>query len=145
MKRLLLAVFACLLFSFSNTQAQELGIRVGEVLGKDFAVDGVFSTGKFNRVHANLSINDGNVFAEVLWDFIYKPIGDKGLHWYAGAGPFVGLGDDFQFGAVTELGLEYRFGGAPLVLGLDWRPTFQIIDETNSSTDFYGVNFRYIF
>ena len=71
------------------------------------------------------------------------------IGWYAGAGATLGLplqsGVDFDLGAVGELGLEYRFEGAPIVLGLDYRPTFTIIEETDFDFVTFGLNVRYVF
>ena len=38
----------------SVAKSQELGIRFGDVVGNDVAVDALFSTGKFSRVHADV-------------------------------------------------------------------------------------------
>lgn len=38
-----------------TTQAQEIGIRFGHINGNNVALDGIFSTGEFSRVHANVS------------------------------------------------------------------------------------------
>ena len=80
-----------------------------------------------------------------LWDFLYKPLGGEAFNWYVGAGPFVGLGDDFILGGVGEVGIEYHFTGAPLALGIDWRPAFRLIDETDFSANGFGFNLRYVF
>jgi hypothetical protein len=102
--------------------AQEIGVRFGEVSGaNNVAVDGVFQLGELSRVHANISFGDG-VGIDALWDFVYKPLGDDNFHWYAGVGPSLYFGDDFLLGASGEIGIEYVFDGAPIVIGLDYRP-----------------------
>ncbi|HZX75187.1 MAG TPA: outer membrane insertion C- signal, partial [Cyclobacteriaceae bacterium] len=50
----------------SAAQAQELGVRFGDVLGNDVAVDALFSAGKFSRIHADVSFGSG-VGVEALW------------------------------------------------------------------------------
>ncbi|MFT6971330.1 MAG: hypothetical protein ACJAXX_001899 [Roseivirga sp.] len=140
--------FGCLLgamFISFNSNAQELGVRFGNVTGGDYAIDAVFGTAKFSRIHANLSFGSEVVGIEALWDFIYRPIGVEAINWYVGVGPFLGLGNDFSLGAVGEIGLEYRFVEIPLAIGLDWRPAFEIIDETNFVPDGFGFNIRYVF
>ena len=126
-----------------NTEAQEIGVRFGDVIGGNIAVDGVLSTGKYNRIHADVSFGNG-LGVDFLWDF-YRPMSNEALNWYIGAGPYAVLGDPFQLGAAGELGLEYRFKGVPVVLGADWRPYFRLIDNTDIWFNSFGVNIRWIF
>ena len=153
MKKILFIV-AVLIVSISVSNAQELGIRFGDVSGGSVAVDGVFSTGEFSRIHADISFGDG-VGADVLWDFLYQPLGDD-FNWYVGVGPYLGIfdtnndkedGDDTEFnlGVVGEIGIEYRFNGVPISLSVDYRPQFEIVDETSFHWGGYGFNVRYIF
>jgi len=51
--------------------------------------------------------------------FLYKPLGEEALNWYAGVGSFIRIDDPFYLGIVGELGLEYRFKSVPIVLGGD--------------------------
>ena len=126
-------------------RAQELGIRFGNALGNknSAAIDGVFALGKFSRIHADVSFGNG-VGVEALWDFLYRPLSDSPINWYVGVGPSAFLGDPFILGASGEIGLEYRFKDAPLAIGLDWRPTFIIIENTNFTNSF-GLNVWYVF
>ena len=126
-------------------KAQELGIRFGNALGNksSAAIDGVFALGKFSRIHADVSFGNG-VGVEALWDFMYRPLSDSPINWYLGVGPSAFLGSPFALGASGEIGLEYRFKDAPLAIGLDWRPTFIIVETTNFTNSF-GLNVRYVF
>lgn len=69
------------------------------------------------------------------------------LNWYYGFGAHVGFfdanrnrywGDDGRdytvVGVDGILGIEYRFTEIPIVLGVDWKPSFDILGYT----DFYG-------
>lgn len=123
--------------------AQELGIRFGQVSGENnVAVDGIFQAGP-GRIHANVSFGDG-VGLDALWDFIYKPLGEENFNWYVGVGPSVYFGDDFFLGASGEIGLEYSFD-APITIGLDYRPTFWIVEDTSFEWGGFGLNIRYRF
>lgn len=134
------------LFFICQTNAQELGLRLGNVVGGSAAVDGVFELGKFDRIHANVSFGDGGVGVEALWDFLYKPLDGDALKWYVGAGPSVFFGNSTALiGASGEIGLEYRFDDAPIVLGLDWRPTLWIVENTSFRAGGFGFNARYVF
>lgn len=139
----LVTTLTLIFFSFVGF-SQEIGARFGDALGNNVAVDAVFKTGKFNRLHADVSFGSG-VGVEVLWDFLYRPLGGEAFNWYVGAGPSALLDDPFYLGISGEVGLEYRFNNAPIALGLDWRPTFFIIEDTDFSSSGFGFNARYVF
>jgi len=143
MKKIFL-IFA-LVCSCQFVSSQEVGIRFGDVVGGDVAVDGVFSLGQFSRIHADISFGNGGVGIDALWDFLYKPVDGESLKWYVGAGPSMEINDDFLIGASGEIGLEYRFQEAPIVIGLDWRPTLWIVEETKFHAGGFGLNVRYVF
>jgi len=130
---------------FSTSYAQELGLRFGNVTGGDVAIDGIFSTGKFSRLHADVSFSSSVVGVDLLWDFLYRPISGEAFNWYLGAGPYTYIGDIFQLGVVGEIGLEYHFNGVPIAIGGDWRPYFRLIDGTHVGWNGFGLNVRYVF
>ncbi len=136
-------IFLLTIFAALSANAQEIGVRFGEVSGNNIAVDGVFDLNG-NRIHANVSFGDG-VGLDALWDFVYKPLGDESVNWYAGAGPSVYFGDDFLLGVSGEIGLEYVFDGVPIVIGVDYRPTFWIVENTEFEWGGFGLNVRYRF
>ena len=143
MKTRILLFFA--LIWGGSIMAQEVGIRFGGVSGGGgAAVDLVFGTGP-NRIHADVGFFNDAIGADVLWDVLYRPLGSEAFYWYIGVGPSALIGDDFWLGVAGELGLEYRFVGVPIVLGLDWRPTFWIIDDTSFGPDSFGLNVRWNF
>src|SRR6476620_6701715 len=118
MKKILSVLF---LFALSfNVNAQELGVRFGNVAKNNFGIDAVFSAGEFSRIHADVAFGGEGLGAEALYDFIYRPLADTPLNWYVGAGPSVNFGNDFWLGASGEIGLEYKFEDAPIVLGADF-------------------------
>lgn len=135
-------LFLLLVMFAASVNAQEIGIRVGNVVENHVAIDGVFG-GKASRIHADVSFGTG-VGIEVLWDIIMKQLGDGGLHWYLGVGPSAIIDDPFWLGISGEIGLEYRFKDAPIALGLDWRPTFFLIDDTHFYSRGFGFNARYV-
>lgn len=152
MKKILILLAAIVLIN-SASPAQELGIRYGEVTAGKWAVDGVFSIGSLKRVHADLSF-DKAMGLDALWDFLYGRIKGEAFNYYFGVGAFIFFKarDDnkeedaeFKFGALGEAGLEYRFNKIPIVIGIDWRPSFQIIDKTNLSFGGFGLNARFVF
>ncbi len=142
MKRFLLLVLLFIL-ALQPGKSQELGVRFGNVVGNYAAVDLVWAF-KAGRIHADVSFGDG-VGAEVLYDFLYGRLGDDNLFYYVGLGAFAWIGDPFGLGVPAEAGLEYRFQSVPLALGLDWRPAFQILDDTDFYFDRFGLNLRFVF
>ncbi len=124
--------------------AQEIGVRFGDITGNSVAVDGVFDF-KGSRLHADVSFGGDGVGIDALYDFIYKPLGAEAFYWYAGVGPSAYFGDDFLLGVSGEAGLEYRFTALNLVLGVDYRPTFWILEDTDFNWGSFGINVRYCF
>ena len=144
MKKLLVIV-TIILASYSFSNAQELGIRLGNVYGGNVAIDAIFATGEFNRVHADASFGGDGFAVDLIWDFLYRPLGGEPFNWYVGVGPYIVLGDPFWLGAVGEIGLEYHFNTAPIVIGADWRPAISIVKETDLHFNGFGLNIRYRF
>jgi hypothetical protein len=129
-----------------DSNAQEIGIRFGGINGYlGPAIDGVFSAGPFERIHADLGFFQGGVGIDALWDFVHNPINGEAINWYLGVGPSTYFGKDLYFGVSGEIGLEYRFEKVPIAFGLDWRPTFWLIEETKFGSGSFGVNFRFVF
>lgn len=142
MKKILL-VFGFCLFSMIG-YSQEVGIRFGDALGNNVALDAVFGTGA-SRIHADLTFGSLGVGVEVLWDVLYKQLGTSPLNWYVGVGPSALIGDPFLLGVAGELGLEYAIEGAPITIGADWRPVFTLIEDTDFYAGGFGLNVRYRF
>jgi hypothetical protein len=127
------------------SSGQEIGVRFGEVSGNNVAVDGMFDTGN-SRIHANVSFGDG-VGMDALWHLLYKPIGGaEGFSWYAGPGASAYIGDNiFLLGISGEIGIEYAFEGVPISIGLDYRPTLWVVEETDFEAGGFGLNVRWRF
>ncbi|WP_115461706.1 outer membrane insertion C- signal [Winogradskyella aurantiaca] len=145
MKKLL---FGLMLFATTALSAQELGIRFGNTAAgsqsNNVAVDGIFAAGEFSRIHADVSFGNG-VGVDALWDFLYRPLGGEAFSWYVGVGPSLFIGNKFWLGVSGEIGLEYAFNGVPIVLGIDWRPTFWLLEKTTFEAGGFGLNIRYRF
>ena len=121
-----------------------MGVRFGDALGNNVAVDAVFGAGA-SRIHADLTFGNAGVGIEVLWDVLFNQLGSSPLNWYLGVGPSALIGDPFLLGAAGELGLEWDIEGAPIVIGADWRPVFVIIEDTDFNAGGFGFNIRYQF
>ena len=143
MKKVLL-ISAFVLAGMFVSNAQELGVRFGNISAGNVAIDGVFSTGEFSKIHADVSFGSG-VGIDLLWDFLYRPINGEAFKWYVGAGPYAFIGDPFQLGVIGEIGLDYHFNKVPISISADWRPYFRIIDNTAFGAQGFGLNVRYVF
>ncbi|MDE0561142.1 outer membrane insertion C- signal [Algoriphagus sp. NF] len=144
-KKLMLAMFFIGTFAIVESHGQELGLRFGNVNGNNVALDAVFSLGDFSRLHGDLSFGGGGVGIDLLWNPIYRPIADSEFNYYLGFGPSLFLGDPFRLGAAGEIGAEYAFADVPLVIGLDWRPYFILVENTNFDAGGFGLNVRWRF
>ena len=107
------------------------------------AIDGIFITTDFTRIHADISFANG-VGVDALWDFIYQPIKGEALHWYVGAGPYAFLGEPFEIGIMGDLGWSYQFNNNAMVIAMDWRPAVQILSIAELNFKGIGLNLRYL-
>lgn len=131
------------------TNGQELGLRFGSFTGNGgVALDAVFSSSQFSRIHADISVGSGIGF-DLLWDFVYRPVSGEAFNWYLGVGPFGYLpwetAESLSLGAVGEIGLLYAFNSIPFTVSADWRPYFRLINNTDISYGGFGLNVRYVF
>lgn len=129
--------------SILGSNAQEIGVRFGDVSAGNVAIDGIFSTGEFSRIHADVSFGNG-LGVDALWDFVYRPLGNEALYWYAGVGPYIQIADPFWLGAVGEIGVDYQFASVPISLSIDWRPALSIVEVTDLHLQGFGINVRYV-
>ncbi|MCH8231337.1 MAG: outer membrane insertion C- signal [Bacteroidetes bacterium] len=142
MKNVLIILFFVIGFS-QVSFGQEIGVRFGDTVGGNVAIDGVFAFKK-SRIHADVSFGNGGLGVVGVYDFIVSPLGDEAFNWYLGVGASAFLGDPFELGIPGEIGLEYRFDNVPIALGIDWRPTFILIENTDFKIDRFGLNVRFV-
>lgn len=144
------AILATTLFLASqiSVQAQsslpedfQLGIRLGDTFGADFAIDASMPFGG-ETLHTNIGFND-NLSLSALYDFVDTI--SPNLHWYYGFGAQVGFFDDFTVAAAAEIGIEYDIQEVPVTVGIDYRPALEIISETEFNTNQAGFFIRYRF
>ncbi|MCZ8134581.1 MAG: outer membrane insertion C- signal [Algoriphagus sp.] len=140
--KLFALVLGFALLTTIESQAQEVGLRFGNFYGNNVAIDGIFATGDFSRIHANLSFGGNGLGVDALWNPIYEDIPNSDFKWYAGFGPSIYLSEDFRFGGAGEVGAEYAFSEVPITVGLDFRPYLFLIEETEFSAGF-GLNVRW--
>jgi hypothetical protein len=142
LKKLGISLFILCIFT-GFVHSQEIGVRFGDIVGNNVAVDAVFGS-KGRRVHADVSFGDG-VGVEALVDLVVRPLSGEAFYYYLGFGAFSWIGDPFRLGISGELGLEYQFNSIPISIGLDWRPSLRLISETKFFADRFGFNIRFVF
>ena len=79
------------------------------------------------------------------------------LNWYYGGGAHIGFYDGVNttwgdvgtpytvVGIDGILGIEYNFSEAPINIGLDWKPAFNLFGDTHFWGDGGALSIRYIF
>ena len=128
-----------------SMQAQEVGLRFGDMDGNNIGIDGVFEIDANSRIHGTISFGD-YVGIDALYDFAVNPVfQDSGFYYYAGIGLTSLFASDFKLGVMGEVGFEYRFRTAPLAAGLDYRPAVIVLDKMDFIYGNFGFNFRYRF
>ena len=137
-------VFGALLLTSYSGVSQEIGVRWGDALGNEIALDAMINFGKFSRTHVDLTFGD-DFGLELLGHFLNKPLGSSNLNLYSGVGVSMYFGDPFLFGVAGEIGLEYRFANIPIVIGADWRPVYVFHDGGDFETGGFGINARFAF
>lgn len=76
-----------------------------------------------------------------------KPIPNAGgLMWNAGVGPQVYFVNDYTgFLIRPQVGLEFKVPQAPISIGFDWRPIWELTHGTSFEAGRFGLSFKYAF
>ena len=87
-----------------------------------------------------------------LYEIHYNAFDVDRLNWYFGFGAHIGSWNysdsdmnDFVLGADGVVGIEYSFTEAPINIGVDWNPYFNIIGYTGFFAGSGAISIRYIF
>lgn len=99
------------------------------------------------------SKNDYSYFRFTGLYEIHNPINNAdGLRWYYGFGGTLGSinykptdENDLLLGIDGVIGLDYKFKGAPINLALDWKPTLEVVPDTNFDAEGLGLSLRFTF
>ncbi len=163
MKRLILLSICLIGFGF-NSQAQNisehaLGLRLGSSGGFGTEISYQRGLSENNRLELDLGWTSRNHYDAFKLTGLYQWVWniEGGFNWYAGFG--AGLGsvdgsDDNDWkdddnglfvNAAGNIGIEYNFD-FPLLLSLDFRPEFGIINNYSDNDDFdIALGIRYQF
>ncbi|MBK9107908.1 MAG: hypothetical protein IPM92_05875 [Saprospiraceae bacterium] len=163
LKNLLFIAFIALSFnSFAQEYKNAIGLRAAwgwALTGKHFLNEKNAVEAIVNYRNYGAGVYDYNYFSLTG---LYQTHSDiksvDGLRWYWGFGAQLGSwgGDFYQFdldddgnfflGVCGNLGLDYKFDGAPINLSVDWIPTFHFIGWGNGfNEEAGGFAIRYTF
>lgn len=101
----------------------------------------------------NVQVMFGDHVTVLGADYTYnQPFsGTNGLGWYVGVGPqlkFVDKGyyEDKTFFAIRpQAGLEYKIPSAPLAFHFDWKPWWNLTNESDFEAGRFSLGFKYTF
>lgn len=153
MKKVLLSLTAAaaLAFGINEAKAQTpyttaigLGIDLGD--GRTFVGPQVkHSFGGHNAGNFQALFGGG---ATILGaDYSYnKPIpGANGLTWYLGVGPQIGFSDNYTYFAIRPaLGMEFKIPQAPLGLHFDWKPWWELSNDSNFEPARFSIGLKFV-
>lgn len=155
MKGALATIFLLLIFS-TVSLAQDyktgIGIRGGSQSG--ITVKHFFS--EKSAIEGLVATRYGGFYLTGLYEVVGPYFGVEGFNWYMGAGAHVGFldGDNSRFednknhtvaGLDGIIGFEYKFAGAPICLGLDWKPQYDFIGDSYFIPDDFALSLRFTF
>lgn len=146
-----------MLFILTVSHAQDyktsLGIRAG--LSKGLTLK--HFVGEQTALEAIVSTRWKGFDFTGLYEIHNQAFDADGLNWYYGFGGHIGFWDSEEvpwiddvtdktvIGINAILGLEYRFTNAPINIGIDWKPTFNLIGTSGLRSDNGALSIRYIF
>ena len=159
MKKIILSAIMLMGLAFT-AEAQHipknaLGLRLGDNDG--FGVEISYQRGfsQKNRLELDLGWRNSNEVDAFKLAGLYQWVWniDGGFNWYAGVGGGLGSWSDNNYNengsfvfAAGDIGIEYSFQEAPILLSLDFRPEFGSNGyyENNYSGDIaLGVRFKF--
>ena len=158
MKKVLLVAVMALGISQVNAQNYKNALGVVVDLGDGATLVGPQYKHSFDGKNAgNLQVMFGDNITVLGADYTYNQAfsGTNGLGWYVGIGPqlsFVDYGNDYHvdsdktyFAIRPQVGLEYKIPSAPLALHFDWKPWWNLTNDSNFEAGRFSLGFKFTF
>ena len=154
MKKVLLVAVMALGISQVNAQNYKNALGVVVDLGDGETLVGPQFKHSFDGKNAgNVQVMFGDHITVLGADYTYnQPIsGTNGLGWYVGVGPQLSFVDGGKFEDKTyfairpQAGLEYKIPSAPLALHFDWKPWWNLTNDSNFEAGRFSLGFKYTF
>ncbi|WP_299670677.1 hypothetical protein [uncultured Polaribacter sp.] len=133
-----------------------IGLRLGDNDGFGGEISYQRALGDNNRLEIDLGLRDNNNYDGFKATGIYQWVWniDGGFNWYAGVGGGLGnysskndnsdFSETFVF-AAGDIGIEYNFPSAPILLSLDLRPEYGFGSNFNDYDNDIAFSIRYQF
>ncbi len=154
MKKVLLVAVMALGISQVNAQNYKNALGVVVDLGDGETLVGPQFKHSFDGKNAgNVQVMFGDNITVLGADYTYnQPFsGTNGLGWYVGVGPQLSFVDGGKFEDKTyfairpQAGLEYKIPSAPLALHFDWKPWWNLTNDSNFEAGRFSLGFKYTF
>ncbi|MDM1061569.1 hypothetical protein HXZ62_03205 [Empedobacter falsenii] len=154
MKKVLLVAVMALGISQVNAQNYKNALGVVVDLGDGETLVGPQFKHSFDGKNAgNVQVMFGDNITVLGADYTYnQPFsGTNGLGWYLGVGPQLSFVDGGKFEDKTyfairpQAGLEYKIPSAPLALHFDWKPWWNLTNDSNFEAGRFSLGFKYTF
>jgi len=153
MKKIIFALAAFFVISLaSNAQDYSTGIGVRAGLSNGLTVKHFINSS--DAIEGLVSSRWSGFNITGLYEFHSRAFNTPRLNWYYGAGGHIGSWkgsrdsdrDNYTFlGIDGIIGIEYNIEAIPFNISLDWKPTLNILGETEFLADELAISFRYIF
>lgn len=137
---------------FANAQSYNNSLGLGIDLGNGSTLVGPQFKHFFDSENAvNAQVLFGDNFTTVGLDYSYnQKFAGSSLGWYVGVGPQLSFtdnkfGDNKTFVAIRPaVGLEYKIPTVPLGFHFDWKPWWNLTDESDFEAGRFSMGFKYI-
>lgn len=137
---------------FANAQSYRDALGLAVDLGDGPTLFGPQYKHSFDGRNAgNVQVLFGDNTTVLGADYTYnqKFNGAGGLGWYIGVGPQLtfwkaGGNSDTSFAIRPQLGLEYKIPSAPLAMSFDWKPWWNLSNDSNFEAGRFTLGFKYV-
>lgn len=157
MKKMISTGLICLFFGFgiqqSSAQSYNNALGLGIDLGDGQTLVGPQFKHFFdsdNAINAQVLFGDNITTIGVDYSYNQKFAGTT-LGWYVGVGPQLSFlnkknaGDDNTYVAIRPaVGLEYKIPTVPLGFHFDWKPWWNLTNESDFEAGRFSIGFKYI-
>lgn len=153
MKKTLIAATLFLGLAAVNAQNYQNSLGVVFDLGDGPTLIGPQFKHSFDGKNAgNVQVMFGDHVTTVGADYTYNEQfnGAKGLGWYVGVGPQVSFYDfgghnDTFFAIRPQAGLEFKIPSAPIAMHFDWKPWWNLSNDSNFEAGRFSLGLKYTF
>lgn len=148
MKKVIIVVLSVLMFGAAlSAQPRAIGLRGG--YGAEISYQ--HNLGSANFLEADLGLVGKDFYLSGIYDFSFAK---KGIfNFYGGPGATVGFWNngentELSLGIAGQIGTEVdleSYISFPLVVSLDWRPTFYLVGASGFAWSGFALGLRYAF